>query len=246
MFKGYDAGYYTYVITLVYSSDLFQIRFAKDPINSEEGRRYNLTFSDFINLNPSIDSSCSNLILGDDYCGVAAVDGTVVSSTRAPATSTSRSATTTTSYVAVPSPTTAGTTPNCYVWYTVVSGDSCSDVAAEYSLTLAEFIALNTNVDTSCNCFWSGYSYCVSGQVIASSTVSSVATTTSATSVTTPTPTQTGIASGCTVFYEAVSGDGCYDIASANGITLYQFYAWNTAVGACVNLWPGYYYCVGM
>ncbi|KAG4442904.1 hypothetical protein IFR05_001608 [Cadophora sp. M221] len=40
MFGGYDAGYYTYVIASVYSSDLYQTRFAKDPINEEEGRRY--------------------------------------------------------------------------------------------------------------------------------------------------------------------------------------------------------------
>ncbi|KAH7403115.1 putative zinc metallo proteinase [Cadophora sp. MPI-SDFR-AT-0126] len=40
MFGGYDAGYYTYVIASVYSSDLYQTRFAEDPMNGEEGRRY--------------------------------------------------------------------------------------------------------------------------------------------------------------------------------------------------------------
>ncbi|PBP23013.1 putative thimet oligopeptidase [Diplocarpon rosae] len=40
MFGGYDAGYYTYVIASVYSSDLYQTRFAKDPMNGDEGRRY--------------------------------------------------------------------------------------------------------------------------------------------------------------------------------------------------------------
>ncbi|KAH7336587.1 metallopeptidase MepB [Rhexocercosporidium sp. MPI-PUGE-AT-0058] len=40
MFGGYDAGYYTYVIASVYSSDLYQTCFAKDPMNGEEGRRY--------------------------------------------------------------------------------------------------------------------------------------------------------------------------------------------------------------
>ena len=43
--------------------------------------------------------------------------------------------------------------------------------------------------------------------------------------------------SGCTVFYEAQSGDGCYDIAVEYGITLAEFYAWNPAVGsACACL----------
>ncbi|PVH77307.1 metallopeptidase MepB [Cadophora sp. DSE1049] len=40
MFGGYDAGYYTYVIASVYSSDLYQTRFAQDPMNGEEGRKY--------------------------------------------------------------------------------------------------------------------------------------------------------------------------------------------------------------
>ncbi|KAL2063751.1 hypothetical protein VTL71DRAFT_5556 [Oculimacula yallundae] len=40
MFGGYDAGYYTYVIASVYSSDLYQTRLANDPMNKEEGRRY--------------------------------------------------------------------------------------------------------------------------------------------------------------------------------------------------------------
>jgi hypothetical protein len=32
------------------------------------------------------------------------------------------------------------------------------------------------------------------------------------------------MANGCTSFYGAVSGDGCYDIAAANEITLDKFY----------------------
>ncbi|CZT52381.1 related to metallopeptidase MepB [Rhynchosporium secalis] len=40
MFGGYDAGYYTYVLASVYSSDLYQTRFAHDPMNREEGRKY--------------------------------------------------------------------------------------------------------------------------------------------------------------------------------------------------------------
>jgi hypothetical protein len=54
------------------------------------------------------------------------------------------------------------------------------------------------------------------------------------------------MASRCTVFYEAKSVDGWYDIAAAYGITLDEFCAWNPVVGACVSLWPDYYCCVGM
>lgn len=37
---GYDAGYYGYLSSQVYSADMFYTVFAKDPMNGEEGRRY--------------------------------------------------------------------------------------------------------------------------------------------------------------------------------------------------------------
>jgi len=37
---GYDAGYYGYLYSQVYSADMYQTGFAKDPMNEEQGRRY--------------------------------------------------------------------------------------------------------------------------------------------------------------------------------------------------------------
>jgi len=37
---GYDAGYYGYISSEAYSADIFETFFAKDPMNSKEGRRY--------------------------------------------------------------------------------------------------------------------------------------------------------------------------------------------------------------
>lgn len=37
---GYDAGYYGYLSSQVYSADMFFSHFAKDPMNQSEGRRY--------------------------------------------------------------------------------------------------------------------------------------------------------------------------------------------------------------
>lgn len=37
---GYDAGYYGYLSSQVYSMDMFHSVFAKDPMNAKEGRRY--------------------------------------------------------------------------------------------------------------------------------------------------------------------------------------------------------------
>lgn len=65
--------------------------------------------------------------------------------------------------------------------------------------------------------------------------------------VTTPTPTQAGMAKDCNKFYLVVSGDSCYNIATAQGISLDNLYAWNSAVGSsCKDLWPDYYICVGV
>ncbi|KAL8931982.1 MAG: hypothetical protein Q9211_006604 [Gyalolechia sp. 1 TL-2023] len=40
---GYDAGYYGYLSSQVYSADMFHSVFAKDPMNGKEGRRYRHT-----------------------------------------------------------------------------------------------------------------------------------------------------------------------------------------------------------
>ncbi|KAJ9150717.1 Metallopeptidase [Pleurostoma richardsiae] len=40
---GYDAGYYGYLSSLVYSTDMFYTVFKKDPMNGKEGRRYRHT-----------------------------------------------------------------------------------------------------------------------------------------------------------------------------------------------------------
>ncbi|GAM83791.1 hypothetical protein ANO11243_017810 [Dothideomycetidae sp. 11243] len=60
-----------------------------------------------------------------------------------------------------------------------------------------------------------------------------------------PGPTVTGTTNQCRKWYTVVSGDNCYNIAQANGITLAQFYKWNTFIDSnCDNIWPGYSYCV--
>jgi len=52
---------------------------------------------------------------------------------------------------------------------------------------------------------------------------------------------------GCKKFYQAVSGDYCYLIATNNGIDTATFTSWNPAVGSgCSTLFVGYYYCAGV
>lgn len=62
-----------------------------------------------------------------------------------------------------------------------------------------------------------------------------------------PSPTQDGLISTCSRFYQAVAGDTCNKIAATYGtFSTADFVTWNPAVGeSCSGLLVGYYYCVG-
>lgn len=82
-------------------------------------------------------------------------------------------------------------------------------------------------------------------------TTSATATTsndpTTTMGITTPTPTQSGMASDCDKFYKVEKGDGCYAIATSHGITPDQFFEYNPAVKKdCSGLWPDYFVCIGV
>ena len=61
-------------------------------------------------------------------------------------------------------------------------------------------------------------------------------------------PSQPGTASNCNKWYTVKSGDGCYSVETAFGITHTQFLAWNPAVSddCTTNFWLGYSYCIGV
>lgn len=100
---------------------------------------------------------------------------------------------------------------------------------------------MNPELNSECTNLLAGFAYCVA-TVDGAST--SVTPTTS--SVVTPTPTQDGMTKNCDKFYKVKSGDGCYDIANNNGVTLDDFYSYNPAVGDdCSKLYPDFYVCVG-
>ncbi|KAH8799634.1 hypothetical protein F5884DRAFT_111945 [Xylogone sp. PMI_703] len=196
--------------------------------------------------NPSINSTCSNLVNGDAYC----VDGAGRSSSL--------------STVAPPGPTPSGTWPTCYEWYTVVSGDSCTAIETKYGIYFDLFRAWNLNINVNCTNLQVGDAYCVNGAGNLSTTTTpkttttgtkttsktttkttTKATTTTGNGIATPTPIQTGMATNCNKFHLVVSGDQCGTIATNAGISLTQFYSWNPAVGStCATLFLGYYVCI--
>lgn len=63
-----------------------------------------------------------------------------------------------------------------------------------------------------------------------------------------PGPTQSATVSNCNKWYTVKSGDTCYSVDIAFGITQAQFVAWNPTVSnnCLTNFWPNYSYCVGV
>lgn len=146
---------------------------------------------------------------------------------------------------------------DCDVFHLVVSGDTCSDVAADAGITLADFYAWNPAVGSTCATLDLGDYVCIGiiGSETATVTTSEATTTLSVTptttttgnGITTPTPFQAGMVDDCDLFHLVVSGDSCYDVAAAAGIALDDFYAWNPEVGnSCADLYLGYYVCIGV
>ncbi|KAG6168259.1 hypothetical protein E4U51_002407 [Claviceps purpurea] len=128
---------------------------------------------------------------------------------------------------------------------------NCSMVPQLFGITVAELTRLNPWIGSDCDTgIWSqmtpdGYEQvCVLASGTPTSTTSSTVPTT--TVVAPPAPTQPGASKNCKKWHTVVSGDGCWSIATAAGISLDDFYRMNTGVGSdCSALWLGYAVCVG-
>ncbi|GME35766.1 LysM domain-containing protein [Neofusicoccum parvum] len=207
----------------------------------------------FLAWNPAVSEDClTNFWLDQAYCVGTAGDGTTTT------TSTSQPITTTTATVPTPgAPTHTGQPANCDDWHIVVTGDTCTNVAEEAGISLAQFLAWNPAVSADCvDNFWLEQAYCigVSGDD-APATTTATTTSAPAASPTNTTPPaewmQEGMAANCNKWSRAVAGDYCFAFAERNQITLSQLVEWNTALGTngdnCgTAFWLDYYYCVGV
>ncbi|KAH7009491.1 hypothetical protein EDB80DRAFT_891746 [Ilyonectria destructans] len=169
---------------------------------------------------------------------------------------------------APPSPRAAGEIENCTRWYAPEDYDTCDGMLLTWGFTFDEFYTMNPSISEDCSKMSLGTYYClstyvdgipagISGAVTSVTATSTTAaattkdgvssTSTTATGVTTPGPIQTGMTESCTTFYKVVSGDGCYDLAQAQGIALADFYSWSPAVNSdCSGLQANVYVCVGV
>lgn len=94
----------------------------------------------FEQINPSINSGCTNLELGLNYCVKPTYDW------NANRTTTTGPSTT----QAAPAPTGSGTIGSCYTWYVVKSGDYCSLIESSYGIADSEFRLWNPSLDANC------------------------------------------------------------------------------------------------
>jgi len=140
-------------------------------------------------------------------------------------------------------------TTSCNSFHLVVSGDECGTIASSAGISLDSFYAWNPAAGNTCSTLWAGYNVCVGviGGVPSQTTATVAATAVAGNVIATPTPFESGMISSCKKFHLVVSGDGCWAIANAAGISLADFYTWNPTVGnSCGSLWLGYNVCIGV
>lgn len=216
-----------------------------------------ITDDDWDNLfNPDdLTQDCQSLYSA--YCDPAPTDPISTSAPAVPASctpvystsvpsSTPLSPSPTSTSVATPSPIQTGMTDGCTKFHFVAVDEGCQQIADDFAISLADFYAWNPAVGNNCAGLKYGYYVCV-GKASTTS-VPSVSSTSSPTTANgaTPTPTQSGMTSGCTNFHKVVKDEGCQQIADDFAISLSNFYAWNPAVGNdCAGLKYDYYVCVG-
>jgi LysM repeat protein len=193
---------------------------------------YSIPLSDFYAWNPAVGATCNTLGAGDYVC--VGVIGFITSTTT----------TTPGNGISTPHPIQTGMVTNCDAFYLVQPGDSCANIAAQYSISLPQFYSWNPAVGSSCSSLGAGDYVCVD---IIGNTVTTTTKKTSTNGITTPTPIQTGMVSNCGAFYLVSSGDTCAAIVATYDISITQFYAWNPAVGSsCSSLDVGDYVCVNI
>ncbi|KAJ7062147.1 hypothetical protein C8F01DRAFT_986832 [Mycena amicta] len=102
--------------------------------------KFSLSLTQLIQMNPELNSQCTNLALGEAYC-VASSNST---SSGPPSN-------------VAPGTITAG----CTQYYTVVSGDGCASIESKFSLSLTQLIQMNPELNSQCTNLALGEAYCV-------------------------------------------------------------------------------------
>ncbi|OGE48352.1 hypothetical protein PENARI_c029G03566 [Penicillium arizonense] len=160
---------------------------------------------------------------------------TPVPSTEVPSSTMS---TPTSTGVTTPTPTLSGMAQGCSKFHKVVKDEGCQSIADNAGISETDFLSWN-DIDDDCTNLKYDYYVCIGKPASTSETATS-------TGITTPKPTQTGMADGCDRFHKVVKDEGCQSIADDSKISLDDFLSWNPDVGdTCTNLKYDFYVCVG-
>ncbi|OBW67138.1 MAG: putative cytosolic iron-sulfur protein assembly protein 1 [Aureobasidium pullulans] len=137
----------------------------------------------------------------------------VISSTQITSTtsiSVPSKASTTCAGVPPSAPTQNGIVSGCTEWYTAKSGDTCSKIAAKFSIPIEQFMDWNPAVDAPlCYNMWLNYGYCVSTDCALVSTSSTVVST-SSTSTSSSTSVTPSSSSSSTIVHSQVVEHFCH------------------------------------
>ncbi|KAF2134778.1 carbohydrate-binding module family 50 protein [Dothidotthia symphoricarpi CBS 119687] len=102
----------------------------------------------FLAINSGIDSQCSNLQQGMYYCVYPTADWNTTTSSEV---------------VSPPAATPTGTTPTCYEWYVIQTGDYCGKVQERFAITFQQLQYWNPSLQSDCSNLQLSVAYCVHG-----------------------------------------------------------------------------------
>jgi LysM repeat protein len=191
------------------------------------------SFTQIESWNPILNSDCSNIVVGQLLC-ISPPGGTYTPTTIAGVSAT-QIGPYATATAAPPGATPFGTTANCGAWYQVVSGDNCQQISLNQTITVSLFEEINPSINEGCTNLSPGLWYCIQPTEAWNATDTSDCIT--ATTVSAPAPTTTGVIGACYEWYTVQSGDYCALIEQEYNITFAQLTTWNPALdSSCSNL----------
>ncbi|KAK0543515.1 hypothetical protein OC846_005779 [Tilletia horrida] len=143
----------------------------------------------------------------------------------------------------------------CSATYVIKANDTCATIAGNVTTNPApnvqQLISFNPELGTSCEQVSNlvGTRICLSpngGWPSVTSSPYSLPSASPTAKAPVPSPVAPNTTTNCGKYYLVGSGDMCYNVTLANGVSLQDFYTMNPMLNttSCNNLYLGYYYCV--
>jgi LysM repeat protein len=184
-----------------------------------------------------LNSGCTD-IWGSTYACIGVIGGST-----SPTSSPSPSPTQTGNGVSTPAPVQPRIIKNCNKFYFVGEGETCAVINQKTGAQVADIISWN-GLNSGCTDIW-GKTYACVGVIGQSTTTPTPTSTRPPNSPATPSPIQSGMVQGCTLWHFIGGNTKCQQVLDYQKITMAQFYKWNPAVKAdCSGLWKDTYACV--